>query len=39
MACHGVVALITSRPTFAWADHEELMRITLDGMLHGLVVD
>jgi AcrR family transcriptional regulator len=39
MACHGVVALITSRPSFEWADHEELMRITLDGMLHGLVID
>lgn len=39
MACHGVVALIISRPTFEWTDHEELMRITLDGMLHGLVID
>jgi len=39
MACHGVVALITSRPKFGWAEHEELMRVTLDGMLHGLVID
>jgi len=39
MACHGVVALITARPKFDWADHEELMRVTLDGMLHGLVID
>jgi hypothetical protein len=39
MACHGVVALLISRPNFEWEDHEGLMRITLDGMLHGLVVD
>lgn len=39
LACHGVVALITARPTFDWADREELMRLTLDGMLHGLVTD
>ena len=39
MACHGVVALITSRPNFDWADREELMRVTLDGMLYGLVID
>lgn len=39
MACHGVVALMTSRPNFDWADREELMRVTLDGMLHGLVID
>ena len=39
MACHGVVALLTSRPNFDWADREELMTVTLDGMLHGLVID
>jgi len=39
MACHGVVALMTSRPNFDWADREELMRVTLDGMLYGLVID
>jgi AcrR family transcriptional regulator len=39
MSCHGVVALIASRPKFAWADHDELIRVALDGLLHGLVVD
>lgn len=39
MACHGVVALMTSRPRFDWADREELMQVTLDGMLNGLVID
>lgn len=38
-ACHGLVALVTARPTFEWADLEELMRVTLDGLLNGLVVD
>lgn len=39
LACHGVVAMVTIRPTFDWAPREELMRVTLDGMLHGLVID
>lgn len=39
MACHGVVALLIARPNFDFADAEELMQITLDGMLHGLVID
>lgn len=40
MACHGVVALLISRPNFEWVDNrEELMKVTLDGMLHGLVID
>lgn len=39
MSCHGVVALMISRPKFGWADPDELMRVALDGMLHGLVSD
>jgi len=39
MACHGLVALITSRPGFEWADREELMQVMLDGVLNGLVID
>lgn len=39
MACHGVIALLLGRPTFEFASAEELMQITLDGMLHGLVID
>ena len=39
MCCHGVVALLAARPNFAWADREELIGITLDGLINGLVVD
>jgi AcrR family transcriptional regulator len=39
MSCHGVVALLISRPAFEWADREELMQVTLDGLLNGLVID
>jgi hypothetical protein len=39
MSCHGVVALMAARPTFPWADREELIQVTLDGLLNGLVVD
>ncbi|HEX4712257.1 TetR/AcrR family transcriptional regulator [Phenylobacterium sp.] len=39
MSCHGVVALLASRPNFKWADRDELIQVTLDGLLNGLVVD
>ena len=39
MSCHGVVALLASRPNFPWADRDELIQVTLDGLLSGLVVD
>lgn len=39
MACHGVVALLISRPNFDWADREQLLQVTLDGLLNGLVSD
>lgn len=39
MSCHGVVALLASRPNFGWADRDELVKVTLDGLLNGLVVD
>lgn len=39
MACHGVVALLTARPNFGWADREELIAVTLEGLINGLVVD
>jgi AcrR family transcriptional regulator len=39
MSCHGVVALKASRPTFEWAETDELIRVTLDGLLNGLAVD
>jgi AcrR family transcriptional regulator len=38
MSCHGVVALICARPDFRWADTEELIRVTLDGLMRGLIV-
>ena len=39
MSCHGVVALLASRPNFNWADRDELVQVTLEGLLNGLVVD
>jgi AcrR family transcriptional regulator len=39
MACHGIVALRASRPNFGWVDSDELIQVTLDGLLNGLVVD
>jgi AcrR family transcriptional regulator len=39
LSCHGVVAMIITRPKFAWADRDELIQVTLDGLLNGLVID
>lgn len=39
MACHGVVALMSSRPDFGWAAKDELIEVTLGALLNGLVVD
>ncbi len=38
-SCHGVVMLGITRPKFAWAPREELISVTLDALLHGLVID
>lgn len=38
-ACHGVVALLITRPGFEWAPREELLRVTLEGVMHGLVAE
>jgi AcrR family transcriptional regulator len=39
MSCHGVVALKASRPKFEWSPADELINVTLDGLLNGLVID
>jgi len=39
MSCHGVVALLAARPNFPWAELEELIQVTLEGLLNGLVAD
>ncbi len=39
MACHGVVALVAARPNFSWASRDELIALTLDGLMNGMVVD
>ncbi len=37
LACHGLVALLTARPTFEWVGREDLINATLDGALAGHV--
>ena len=38
-ACHGVVMLCISRPLLDWSPQAEMISVTLDGLLNGLVVD
>lgn len=37
--CHGVVALLITRPTFPWVAPEELQKVMVEGVLYGLVTD
>jgi AcrR family transcriptional regulator len=37
--CHGVVALLLTKPKFHWAPTDELRLTMLDGLLYGLVTD
>lgn len=38
-ACHGLVALLLTKPKFHWAPTQELREVMLDGLLYGLVTD
>lgn len=38
-SCHGVVMLLITRPAFNWAPRSELLEITLQGLMAGLVRD
>ncbi|MDO8901722.1 MAG: TetR/AcrR family transcriptional regulator [Phenylobacterium sp.] len=38
-ACHGVVTLRLSRPNFPWRSEDELIQVTIEGLLSGLTVD
>ena len=38
-ACHGLVALLLTKPNFHWAPTPELRGVLLDGLFHGLVTD
>jgi AcrR family transcriptional regulator len=38
-ACHGLAALMISRPNVDWAPADELTSLVLEGLLHGLVAD
>ena len=39
MSCHGVVALLCARPRFNWAGADELIQVTLEGLMSGLIAD
>jgi hypothetical protein len=36
-ACHGLVALMITRPDIKWTAPDELVTLMVDGLLHGLV--
>ena len=38
-ACHGLVTLVITKQDLNWAPVEELTRVMLDGLLHGLIAD
>lgn len=38
-ACHGLVALMLTKPQFDWADPSEISKVMVDGLLFGLIAD
>jgi AcrR family transcriptional regulator len=38
-ACHGLVSLMITKPSFEWAPPEEVTRLLIDGLLFGLIAD
>ncbi len=38
-ACHGMTTLMIAKPDLDWAPPEELTRVMLDGLLHGVIAD
>ena len=38
-ACHGLVALMITKPSFDWAPSEQFMGVMIDGLLFGLIAD
>ncbi len=38
-ACHGMVTLTITKPSFDWTEPEEFMRVMIDGLLYGLIAD
>ena len=38
-ACHGLVALMLTKPMFDWAAPKEIARVMVDGLLFGLIAD
>jgi len=39
VACHGLVALLITKPNFHWSQADELRSVLLDSMLNGLLTD
>lgn len=38
-ACHGLAALVITKPEFNWASADDLIQVMLDSLLHGLIAD
>jgi AcrR family transcriptional regulator len=38
-SCHGLVALLITKPEFNWAPTDELRKVALEAMLDGLIAD
>lgn len=39
VACHGLAALMITKPSFDWAPADQMARILVDGLLFGFVAD
>ncbi len=38
-ACHGLTAMIITKPSFEWAPPETFTKVMMDSLLHGMIAD
>ena len=38
-ACHGLTAMIITKPSFEWAPPEAFTKVMMDSLLHGMIAD
>jgi AcrR family transcriptional regulator len=38
-ACHGLAAMIITKPSFDWASPEEFTKVMMDSLLYGMIAD
>lgn len=38
-ACHGLTAMIITKPSFDWAEPDDIIKVMMDSLLYGMIAD